>query len=257
MNTKEKMLLNAHPIVDWKVVDKGSDLDLATWKKNDVFYVNFKGSDSIIDWFFNFNFWAKKIPYKRMEKVFYLHRGFINLYQKVRDRIHVEFLDSGASEIFVMGHSLGGALATICYADFRWHKENKREYNNIEVHGFASGSPRVLSHRKGEAQEFERLCLGLNRLVLEGDIVTHVPMKWFGFRHVSRDIEEKFGDKRKLLFSPKAVYQHAREFYVAKIQNPLYKAKIGDRLVLVSYILFGAIYSGLLALIVGLGFWIF
>lgn len=252
----ELMTINTLPVQPWKVIDEKKDLDLAMWESEKTLYVNFKGSDSLKDWLFNFTFWSKKPPYKNMTPKFYLHSGFSDLYHVARDDIHRKFLESGVKKIVILGHSLGGALATICYADFIWHRENDEKYYNIEIEGFASGAPRVL-HKKGEWTEFVRLTKGLTRLVWNGDLVTHVPFKLFGFTHVSKENVLYFGREIKFLFQPQCIYKHVRESYLARIKNYNHKDNpTNNRVFLGSIIAFGFIYAfiglGLISLIIGL-----
>lgn len=237
------------PKEKWKTIDRKRDLDLAMWYEGKVLYVNFEGSDSIKDWIFNFFFTPIKVPYKNMEDVYYTHSGFTKLYHVVRDDIHKKFKKhKDVEKIMIMGHSLGGALATLCYADFMWHKE-KREGYDVKIVGVASGSPRV-GWKKG-FDNFEKYTKDLIRPTYASDIITQVPPKIFGFKHTGE--EKHFGPRRKKPLFPAALYKHYRVAYLNYLKDNNHKDGPGNnKIYLIAIILYGLLYIGLISLIVSI-----
>lgn len=107
----------------------------------------------------------------------HVHNGFQQALVRVWDELNpcvTEFQDRGQS-LWITGHSLGAALATLAAA--RWREADK------PVHGlYTFGSPRV-----GD-REFER-AFGQDfgarnfRFVNNCDLVTRVPLRAMGFSH--------------------------------------------------------------------------
>ena len=98
-------------------------------------------------------------------------------------------LKRDARPLWFCGHSLGGAMATICA--FRCRVE-KIAANQRELHTF--GSPRVGCKRWVRHASAEHF-----RWVHNNDIVTRVPPPWWGYRHCGREMYlDRFGRLRAL-----------------------------------------------------------
>jgi triacylglycerol lipase len=89
-----------------------------------------------------------------------------------------EILRGNALPIWFCGHSLGGAMATICA--YRC-KTSKLTLDPRELHTF--GSPRVGCKRYVRHAEITHY-----RWVHNNDIVTRVPPIWLGYRHCGNEI---------------------------------------------------------------------
>lgn len=102
-----------------------------------------------------------------------VHRGFANAFRSVADAVQDAI--PTAARVVIAGHSLGGALATLCADAFQdiWTIEG--------VHTF--GSPRV--GNAGFAGEYAS-GPGVRtwRIVNAGDPVPHVPWRLGRYRHV-------------------------------------------------------------------------
>lgn len=116
-----------------------------------------------------------------------VHGGFYGAFDSLRVQFDQQLAQLEGSEdgIWVTGHSLGGALATLMTAYILEQKERGKDYN---LRGFYSfGSPRVgdedFKHR------FEALMakygVHVGRVRNDSDVVTHVPTGLFNdWRHV-------------------------------------------------------------------------
>ena len=91
--------------------------------------------------------------------------------------------------VWFCGHSLGGAMATICA--YRC-KTSSISSNPQELHTF--GSPRVGCRRYIRHAEVAHY-----RWVHNNDVVTRVPPVWMGYRHCGNEVYlDRFGRIRKL-----------------------------------------------------------
>ncbi len=106
-----------------------------------------------------------------------VHRGFK---QEVDDiwPLLEEALVNNTKTLWFTGHSLGGAMATICAGRcFLSHIKSMPE----QV--FTYGSPRV-----GDKAYVNYVKLDHYRWVNNNDIVTRVPPPWMGYRHTGREM---------------------------------------------------------------------
>lgn len=119
-----------------------------------------------------------------------VHRGFLGALDSVWDPLHraVQRLAQARPQrpVFVCGHSLGAALATLAARRLQGHGQ--------AVAGvYLYGSPRVGN---------DAFCDDYNRVLRErtfqhvnrSDIVTSVPPRWLGFRHVAGQARRFEGD---------------------------------------------------------------
>lgn len=105
-----------------------------------------------------------------------VHKGFN---QEVNDLwpMLADALVSDTRNLWFCGHSLGGAMATIC-AGRCFLSEMKSTPQGL----FTYGSPRV-----GDKQFVNFVRLDYSRWVNNNDIVTRVPPAWMGYRHAGRE----------------------------------------------------------------------
>jgi triacylglycerol lipase len=98
-------------------------------------------------------------------------------------------LQDNTQPVWFCGHSLGGAMATICA--YRC-KTSVISSNPQELHTF--GSPRVGCSRYIRHAEVRHY-----RWVHNNDVVTRVPPVWMGYRHCGSEVYlDRFGRIRKL-----------------------------------------------------------
>lgn len=159
-------------------------------------YIVFQGSQGIKDWLDNFKFWRRDVrktkPYGDITNDVEVHSGFITQYQTVRDLIHNIIKENPrCHEIICTGHSLGGALATLCAVDIQYN------FDSVLVSCITFGSPRV--GNKAFTKSFKRRVPNSIRIVNGSDIVCKVPFLIFFFRHVHNI--GKVGKKKWYLIS--------------------------------------------------------
>ncbi|MDT8861312.1 lipase family protein [Alkalihalobacillus sp. MEB130] len=126
--------------------------------------IAFRGTDSNPDWMVDAE--VAQVPFPYTKETCHVHEGFSAIYQSCRDDI-MDTLENIPlkKQIYVTGHSLGAALATLCSMDLTTHGYHVTLYN------FAS--PRV-----GDplfAQQFNEKIEESYRFVNIYDIVPLLP----------------------------------------------------------------------------------
>lgn len=98
-----------------------------------------------------------------------VHVGFQAVYETIRESVKNAIEEAGSLPLTIVGHSLGGALATLCALD-------------ADIAKLASGQPRVFSFaspRVGDGEfrdAFDKQVPECMRIVNKPDVVTHVPL---------------------------------------------------------------------------------
>jgi len=134
--------------------------------------IAFRGTESTTDWQTDLN--AGLVPY-RYGKV---HRGFKDSFELCKGWMleNLEKIDDGEKSVWVTGHSLGGALSVLavdCLID-----------EGYDISGlYTFGQPRVGNARF--AKHFDAHFKSRSfRFVNDEDIVTRVPPRSMGYRHI-------------------------------------------------------------------------
>lgn len=128
--------------------------------------IAFRGTSSTPNWISNLIASQKKFKYIKEDCL--THRGFTDIYSSARSEI-ISALSklSPSKTLYVTGHSLGGALASLCAIDIAANTP----YTSPNL--FTYGSPRV-----GDptfAKVFSKYVRNSYRIANPFDIVTHAP----------------------------------------------------------------------------------
>jgi hypothetical protein len=140
----------------------------------------FEGSQDEKDLFIDFKF-VKLVPYKQYPTA-KVHTGFWNAYISIRDEVHTLISINNPENLFVTGHSLGGALATLAALDII------EEGLVVNVSMVSLGAPRVGN------REYSRLFSTLMpsnsyyRLTHALDPVVHLPYLTLDYTHIPHEI---------------------------------------------------------------------
>jgi len=119
-----------------------------------------------------------------------VHKGFIDAYKSVEDQVLAGIKKIGSLPLYITGHSLGAALATVATQ----HLERDHILRDQIAACYTFGSPRVGN------REFDRdFKSAIYRVVNTTDIVTVVPLLAMGYVHVGdvRFLEHDMGDIRR------------------------------------------------------------
>jgi hypothetical protein len=113
---------------------------LYTNQSTNTILIFFSGTRYITEWYDNFNFQQSSTTFLNNSAAL-IHTGFNTIYSSFRDalinRIYNLLKVNPNQTIVCSGHSLGGALATVCYADIFINNLT----SNVTLYSFAS--PRV------------------------------------------------------------------------------------------------------------------
>lgn len=116
--------------------------------------------------------------------------------------------------MIVTGHSLGGALATLCALDLQFNFFSA-EPERIVLYSF--GSPRV--GNSAFRQSFNRRVSNSYRVVNGMDIVPAVPRPWQGYRHV--DNAYRIGQRFSWRLVSQRVRDHAIASYIESLREQI------------------------------------
>lgn len=146
---------------------------------DEVLIIAFRGTNSLEDTRLDIDFRKTKLsglPGK-------YHRGFVRALNKVLFKLYSKIqFKGGTRKVYLVGHSLGGALAVLAAARLAgWCKDDCIEGV------FTTGAPRVMN---AEAAKFYNERLYSRTLQVEnlGDEIPHVPMLVWGYRHVGKRV---------------------------------------------------------------------
>jgi predicted lipase len=142
------------------------------------------------------------------------YTGITEQYAKVRNIVYE--LIQKPEGIIVTGHSIGGALATICSGDL------KNNFPGKDISCVTFGSPRVGGY--AFANRFNQLIPDSLRYVYESDTVTKFPPIYIHYKHVSTKVqlgklskwEKIFSLIRKITGNPK---DHDPERYLKELKK--------------------------------------
>jgi len=106
------------------VENKETDTQCFYLIKDNVMYITFRGTEKKLrDWMTDINAFQQVVPYDNSDSKIRVHQGLIAAYKSVRPRI-MEFVRQNNYRINrykIIGHSLGGGLATLCAVDIQYN----------------------------------------------------------------------------------------------------------------------------------------
>lgn len=232
---------------DYKyILDRATDTQAFMFQKGRHIVLVFRGSQQVADWKTNFKFSLRKFGVSEARQVDAIpngevHRGFQDAWESVEKRVIIQLKKwwTPNSYLWVTGHSLGGALASLAAVSL--------EYQGFYVNGlYTFGQPRV-GDWKFTRQVNARMGNRMVRYVNNNDVVPMVPpqfnilnptrlyghvgqFRYIDFRgklHRKSFISQRWGDRLIgfLLSLGKPgtdfIADHMMEFYVRYLQRAL------------------------------------
>lgn len=152
--------------------------------------VVFRGTDNMRNWLQDANILPKKAQFGGHSVL--VHQGFLDSYRALRDYVlkqvkHLRELHPDFT-VYLTGHSLGGAQATLMALDLSYN----HDMEDLFVYSF--GSPRIGDNAFANLFN-KRLGDRHWRVVHYRDVVPHNPSSSIGYRHVAREVLEHNGYK--------------------------------------------------------------
>ncbi len=171
-------------------------------KKKGVLYVFFEKSNGLRDWENNFRFHAEKYE----DGGFYCHSGFLKVWKSILPYISSKLDDPEVYAAIIVGYSHGGAVATLCH-EYLWRtRSDIRDH----IYGYGFGAPRVVW---GRVKNRGQIWKNYNVIRNIDDLVTHLPPKVLGYRHVGSITE--IGEKG--IYS--SIDAHREESYTEQLSK--------------------------------------
>ena len=158
------------------IENKDTDTQAFVSFENNNIIISGQGTTTLQDWSIDFQIWRNKCECTRDTKV---HAGFLKAYESIRLHVHLEISklkieNESIKSIICTGHSLFGAIATLCALDCAFQYD-------LPVNCITFGSPRVGS--KAFADIFNS-CVDVSyRCVRRKDPVAFTPLP-LRFTHV-------------------------------------------------------------------------
>jgi hypothetical protein len=173
-------VLNDAAAVESSVADPGAFGFVVRESASGAVLVCIRGTQTPREWLANFT--AVPNPFTEAPGFGLVHLGFERMNRSIRASVHqgLAGIDAGV-RVTVVGHSLGGAMATLAAVDM------KRNFGRTLVDVCTFGGPRTgkLDFRGNFNREIPR-CF---RVTNQFDIVPHVPSLLTGWVHVGDEIE--------------------------------------------------------------------
>ncbi len=199
-----KELFRACLNAEYITVEGGGSFALE--RRGDTLFVFFEKSDGAQDWLNNLDFSAVAVPYGNMEREWYCHGGFLRVWKSILPYIKGAVLDLEFRGMVAVGYSHGAALSLLCH-EYIW-------YNRPDLRGrvfsYAFGCPRVIFGKADKAAERWQNFYVIRNI---DDIVTHLPPKILGFRHVGKII--RIGKRGKY----SKIDAHRQESYLDTLEG--------------------------------------
>jgi predicted lipase len=163
-------LLNNYPngSINTFISNNNTDIQVGIVLNNNNITIVFRGTDTVTDWMYNCDFAKRHIELSNIE----IHKGFfdqlMSIYDELLNNINIIMNKIPNLNIYITGHSAGGAHATILAYLL------KNIYKNKIIKLITFGSPKV-----GNLEWYNIFNNIENiiyyRITNEGDIVTQIP----------------------------------------------------------------------------------
>lgn len=155
------------------------------------YFLLFPGTDDADDVRADLSIWKRRyrfvVPYEEHPNSAnwsdqHVHSGFYNAYLNICKGLGtllagIEKTDR--TQLSLIGHSLGGAIAYFAALDVHYNQLWTRE----QIHVMTLGAPRI-GNRPFVRSYRERLCKQTLRLVNSEDIVSRMPLTWLGYADI-------------------------------------------------------------------------
>lgn len=195
----------------------GSEVNVGFQEHGDTLLILFEPSDGRVDWRHNFAFFKK--PYDDMEIEYYVHGGFLKCWKQVKDLVRAKLKEKKWKYVVIVGYSHGAALALLAHECAWFELPDMRDGCIITV---AFEAPRIYGGWRVKEELKERWA-GAYVIKNNGDIVTHMPPRLFGFSDVGKVMQIKNTPKKGCVDShtPKWIQKALLEKEIDELESVL------------------------------------
>ena len=187
---------------DYRHVENAGSFALV--RDGELLYIFFEKSNGAEDWINNLSYHAVSV--RGEQDGWFCHEGFLRVWNSVLPYLENLISSATVRRIITVGYSHGAALALLCH-EYIWFT---RSDIRTVCEGYGFGCPRAVWGTVPEEQErWKRFFLVRN----SGDLVTHLPPRISGYRHVGNLIE--IGEREKYT----GVDAHRAENYLTELEN--------------------------------------
>jgi hypothetical protein len=183
--------------VEYTTVEDGASFAMfgeRTENGGDQLYIFFEKSNGTEDWINNLDFAARDVrsvqggtdgyapavaAYSDMSEMWYCHSGFWRVWKSIIPYIEDVVADKKFSSATLVGYSHGAALALLCHEYIWFNRPDMRG----RISGYGFGCPRVIYGNTGKIRKRWQDFYVVRNI---DDIVTHLPPRIFGYRHVGK-----------------------------------------------------------------------
>ena len=151
--------------------------DAFSWQENDTLYISFRGTKGFKDVITDLQIGFTEIG---KDSGIYVHSGFYDQYKSIEESLYKELRNNDIRRVQCMGHSLGGALASISAL----HMASIKHYPTT-LHTF--GSPRI--GNQAFMIKCENIFDEIIRVTDKQDPVVNQPILPFYYHETSKKIE--------------------------------------------------------------------
>lgn len=159
------------------IEDKSTGTHLLYTVKDNDLYIAFRGSESIKDFIIDLQTKQSIVPYNNDKTDIRIHCGFLKAYESVRNKI-LYLIKKEYNNIYITGHSLGGALAVLAMLDIVYNYHDKLIFVNKKLYCYTFGSPDI--GNKAFCDSTDKRCKIYNvdyvNVVNGNDIITKYPI---------------------------------------------------------------------------------
>ena len=184
------------------------DINHIIIKNNKTIDISFSGTKNMNDIILNFNV----IPKSFLKKEMKVHKGFLYKYLLIRDLIvnktHEILMNNNIEDIYISGHSSGGAIANIASLDLYYL------YPNIRINTITFGSPKL--ENKAFIEEYNKNIINSIIIVNKNDIIQYLPLPII-YHHIHKQFILNDNNKKKDILNNHNINSYIRNLIIFNI----------------------------------------
>lgn len=176
----------------------------ATVRDGEELWIYFEKSNGREDWVNNLSYRAVSVG--REGEEWFCHEGFYTVWRSILPYLQPMISNPAVKRVNTVGYSHGAALALLCHEYIGFLRKDLEESRE----GYGFGCPRVIW---GTVPEEGRRWKSFYVVRNIDDAVTHLPPRFFGYRHVGRLIQ--IGKRGRY----SSVEAHMAENYISELNH--------------------------------------